>query len=120
MAKRTVLFVINNLQVGGAERSLISLLQELDYEKFEIDLLLFSKTGLFLESVPEQVNILPEPKFYKLFDGQFLKSLRTLNPWIIFQRLRFKYLISKTKTLTQKEQYGWAALKNALPTQRKS
>ena len=50
--KQKLLFVINNLNVGGSEKTFISLLNELDYTKFEVDLQLFKKEGLFLNDLP--------------------------------------------------------------------
>lgn len=57
-SKKDILFVINNLNVGGAEKALISLLKLFDYDKYNVDLLLFKKEGLFLKQVPKEVNIL--------------------------------------------------------------
>ena len=52
MMKKQVLFFIESLQCGGAERSLISLLPLLDYGKMEIDLLLLKRGGVFEQYVP--------------------------------------------------------------------
>ena len=35
--KKKILFVINNLNCGGAEKALISLLETMDYSKFDVD-----------------------------------------------------------------------------------
>lgn len=58
---KKVIFVIQSLGLGGAERSLINLLHELPRENYEIDLLLFKKKGAFLQHVPEWVNVLETP-----------------------------------------------------------
>lgn len=60
--KKKLLFVTGNLVAGGAEKSLISLLSSLDYERVEADLLLFDRRGLFLPLLPPQVRLLPVPK----------------------------------------------------------
>ena len=59
---KKILFVIYALNNGGAERSLVNLLTEIDSNKYEIDLLLFAKEGMFLEQVPDNVNIVQGPK----------------------------------------------------------
>ena len=41
MGKRNILFIMSSLRNGGAERSLVNLLQLLDYDKYNVDLLLF-------------------------------------------------------------------------------
>lgn len=56
MKKRNVLFVMSSLRNGGAERSLVNLLQLLDYDRYNVDLLLFQNEGMFLKQVPKAVN----------------------------------------------------------------
>ena len=65
---KKILFVLNNLRVGGAEKALIALLHEMDFSRYEIDVFLFSHDGNFLKRLPEQVNLLPAPKNFKYFD----------------------------------------------------
>lgn len=67
--KKKLLFVIPSLNSGGAEKSLVSLLCCLDYSKYDVDLFLFRREGLFLPLVPKQVNILDGGEDYRIFDG---------------------------------------------------
>lgn len=53
---KRIVFVIESLNLGGAERSLITLLQNLDYDRYHVDLITFSPKGFFEEFVPKQVN----------------------------------------------------------------
>lgn len=59
---KKVLFVIYSMNYGGAERSLVNLLQELPEDKYEVDLLLFQKKGDFLKQIPQWVNVLDTPE----------------------------------------------------------
>lgn len=63
--KKKLLFVIDSLHSGGAEKSLISLLSILDYTRFDVDILLFNKEGLYLPLVPKQVRILEVPEYFR-------------------------------------------------------
>ncbi|HCN11491.1 MAG TPA: glycosyltransferase [Chryseobacterium sp.] len=108
--KQKLLFVINNLNVGGSEKALISLLNELDYTKFEVDLQLFKKEGLFLNDLPAEVNLLPVPKSYRYFDGSFKKALRTLNLNLIFNRYKFSQIRKVAFSGGEAEQLGWKYL----------
>ena len=54
--KKNVLFLIDSLTCGGAEKSLISLLPLLDYSKIEVDLMIVRRGGVFEEYVPDQVH----------------------------------------------------------------
>lgn len=53
-----ILFVIDTLRMGGAEKSLISLLKALDPQRVEVDLYLFEAGGVLQAEVPDWVNIL--------------------------------------------------------------
>lgn len=56
--KKKILFVINSLGCGGAEKSLISLLSLFDFEKYDVDLQMINPTGMFLKLLPKQVHVL--------------------------------------------------------------
>lgn len=65
--KVKVLFFIDSLTCGGAEKSLVSLLPLLDYTKIDVDLMMVHRGGVFEDYIPEQVNVVdfPNPKgFY--------------------------------------------------------
>lgn len=66
--KKNILFIMNNLNCGGAEKALISLLETIDYNQYNVDLILFKQEGIFLSKIPKQVNLLEEPKGYEYFD----------------------------------------------------
>jgi glycosyltransferase involved in cell wall biosynthesis len=59
---RKIIFVIQSMGFGGAERSLINLLHELPADRYQIDLLLFRREGAFLEQLPSNVRVLEQPK----------------------------------------------------------
>lgn len=97
--KKEILFVINSLGLGGAEKSLISLLTSFDYNKYNVDLLMFRSEGMFLKLLPVEVNILPELDF--LTSNRSLKR-QIENPKYLIARLRASIELrknSKTKTL---------------------
>ena len=57
MKKKKILFRIGSLRGGGAERALVNLLKEIDYNKYDIDLLLNIKFGELVSEVPKEVNL---------------------------------------------------------------
>lgn len=61
---KKILFVIESLTLGGAEKSLVTLLNLLDYSKYEVDLLLFAQGGAFQELLPREVNLLSVPEYF--------------------------------------------------------
>ncbi|MGJ0703427.1 glycosyltransferase, partial [Clostridium perfringens] len=55
--KKNILFVMNNLNGGGAEKVLVDIINNLNFEKFNIDLFLVKKQGIYLENIDKRVNV---------------------------------------------------------------
>jgi len=55
---KEILIVYDSMMTGGTTTALLSLLNEIDYNKYSVDLLLFSNSGLFLNEIPKEVNVL--------------------------------------------------------------
>lgn len=53
-----ILFVMYNMEIGGTRKSLLNLLSYLEKYEVEVDLLLFSPFGIFMNEIPEYVNII--------------------------------------------------------------
>lgn len=56
--KQNLLFVMDGMKIGGVEVSLLSVLHRLDYEKYNVDLLLLHDDLELLAQVPPQVGVL--------------------------------------------------------------
>lgn len=56
---KKLLFVYDCMMMGGTTTALLSLLNTIDYEQYQVDLLLFRHTGPFMDYIPKQVNLLP-------------------------------------------------------------
>lgn len=67
--KKKLLFVLPSLVSGGAEKSLVSLLQTIDPSRYDVDLFLFRREGLFLPLVPPFVRVTDAGETYTVFDG---------------------------------------------------
>lgn len=114
--KKKILFVLNNLRVGGAEKALISLLHELDYKRFDVDLFLFTHDGNFLKRLPKEVNLLSEPQNFKFFDMStkmaIFQNIRKANFSLAKNRLRFSRLLNKESNDAIAEQKAWKLMKD--------
>lgn len=64
---KNILISSFDMEIGGVERSLISMLNNFDYENYNVDLMLYSHTGDFMELLPDKPNLLKEDKAYKTF-----------------------------------------------------
>ncbi|MBC7523431.1 MAG: glycosyltransferase [Flavobacterium sp.] len=116
--KQEILFVVNNLNCGGAEKALISLLQTFDYSRYNVDLLLFKQEGLFLNQIPEQVTLLSEPDRYKYFDMPIKKAivenLKKFNFNTIINRIGAAFVFKNETINAVVEQKMWKYLRNSM------
>ena len=90
--KKQVLFVIHYLELGGAEMSLLGLLESLDYNKMDVDLFLYNLRGELVQFIPSQVNLLPEIPQYKQIERPIKDVLKDG-----FYRLGLARMIAKMK-----------------------
>lgn len=64
MTKKKLLFVTNGMVIGGSTTSLLSILNQLDYSKYDVDLALYLKTGEWLDKIPKSVSNIFEIRKY--------------------------------------------------------
>lgn len=117
--KKNILFVINNLNCGGAEKALISLFQCIDYSLYNVDLFLFKHEGIFLNKIPPQVNLLEQPKEYKYYDMSIKEAiklcLRKGRVDIAIYRILAGFIFRLEKNRSRCEQRTWKYLSKSLP-----
>ena len=90
--KPRILIAIHYMHLGGAEISLIGLLQALDPNKVDIDLFVYSHEGDLMKLIPEYVNLLPENKTWSMFEKSLKEVFLSGEFKMGFARLRNKYL----------------------------
>lgn len=73
---KRLFIAIHYLEIGGAERSLIGLLNALDYTKYAVDLFVYQHRGEFMNLIPKQVNLLPEIGSYAAIEKPLKKAIR--------------------------------------------
>lgn len=64
---KELLIVNNNMKVGGVQKSLCNLLWSLDPTEYHVTLLLFSKTGAYLDELPPTIDVVEETGPFRLF-----------------------------------------------------
>ncbi|KPL57778.1 glycosyltransferase [Rossellomorea vietnamensis] len=116
--KKNILFIMNNLNCGGAEKALISLLESIDYNEYDVDLFLFKHEGIFLERIPSRVCLLEEPKEYRFFDMSFkqaiIDSLKKGKFDVAILRVLAGYVFKKEKNGVLCEQKVWKYISKSL------
>ena len=57
---KRILIFSHAMELGGAERALLGMLEKIDYQVCEVDLFLMRHTGDLFSYLPKEVNLLPE------------------------------------------------------------
>ena len=89
--KPRIFINIHYLEIGGAETSLIGLLQALDPQRVEVDLFLNAHRGEMMAYIPEWVNVLPERKAYTMIERPIKDVVRAGYVHIALARLWAKW-----------------------------
>lgn len=87
-SKKKVIFTVYNLNIGGIETSILNMLKNFNYDKYDVTLFLEKKQGIFLEEIPKEVNIID----YNLCDSKNIIYRKIINrsKLIFFIISRFK------------------------------
>jgi len=111
-----LLFVSTALDIGGVQRSLLSLLSSLPENKYRIDLMLLRREGSLLPQLPPHVNVLDFPAPWALLPKQrIIKAfLQSIGPNL--NALRFAYHLGKGMLSGKTETARHLLLKAVLPT----
>ena len=88
--KPRIFVAIHYMHLGGAETSLIGLLQALDPNKVNVDLFVYSHEGEMMELIPNYVNLLPENTAWSMFEKPMKEVLRRGYLRIFLARMRAK------------------------------
>lgn len=54
---KNILFLMKSMQGGGAEKVLLNILKNMDYQKYNISLVLVFNEGIYLNDIPKNVKV---------------------------------------------------------------
>ena len=119
---KKILFMCINMNIGGTEKALLTMLNEMDRSKYEITLLMLEEYGGFLNQIPDGIKVmyLKEYKTLKKFindppqlvakelikNKKIIKGLSVLFVYIISKLMKdisiyYKYILSNVDTLNE-------------------
>lgn len=105
---KKVLFIIPTLGNGGAEKSFISLLENLNFNKYEVDVFAIRPTGLVADMLPDYVNLISLPQdvvdFKDSIKKSSLKFLKKGKINVFLNRIMFSYTLVKYQKTNEAEQ----------------
>jgi glycosyltransferase involved in cell wall biosynthesis len=106
--KKSILISVYNMEIGGIERSLINMLESFDYQRYNVDLLIFHHVGEFINLIPKSVNILPQVGKYTVFRKPVILCLKERQYSLAIIRILSKYIAEiKTKSRNLEEGPGY-------------
>ena len=89
--KKRIFISMHYMELGGAEISLIGLLQALDYSKYDVDLFVHRHQGEMMNFIPKEVNLLPEIPAYACIECPMFEPLRRGQFSVVWGRLKAKW-----------------------------
>lgn len=89
--KPRIFISIHYMHLGGAETSLIGLLQALNPAKVDVDLFVYSHEGEMMKLIPDYVNLLPENTAWSMFEKPLREVLRQGYLRMFLARMRAKW-----------------------------
>jgi glycosyltransferase involved in cell wall biosynthesis len=107
---KNLLIASYDMEVGGVERSLISMLNHFDYNNYKVDLMLYSHSGDFMSQVPNSTSLLAEQIEYKTVRMPIREIFNRRKYSIGLARLYAKYkanLKQNTENGYRQLQYMW-------------
>lgn len=101
---KEILITSFDMSIGGVERSLINMLDSLDYDKYSIDLKLYRNEGDLFSLINPNVNILKETKACKTFGTPLSEIIKNGEYGLASARILAKIIsltISKLKNIKE-------------------
>lgn len=104
MNKPRIFINMHYMELGGAERALLGLLNALDTDKVDVDLFLNQHTGEFMPLIPSKINLLPERRGYNAIERPMIQILKEGQFGVAFGRWRARRRYKEYhETLTTEE-----------------
>lgn len=89
--RKKILIVSHAMEIGGAERALLGLLENIDTEAYQVDLFLLRHEGELYEFIPNNISILPEIPAYTVLAKPMVQTVRKGHFLLAAARVHGKY-----------------------------
>lgn len=89
--KKRLFISMQYMEIGGVERSLLGLLDSIDYSRFDVDLFIYRHSGELMQFIPSEVNLLPEIPAYTTLTRPITQIVAEGYWRIALGRLQAKY-----------------------------
>ena len=108
--KKKLLIIMPSLYIGGAEKSLIGLLEKLNNPQLEVYLFLFRHEGELISHIPSHVYLLPEIDEYTTFDRPIVDLLKSKLYKFGLIRIWSKIMLTIKVNINRQEKSVWKSM----------
>lgn len=116
--KKDILVVFTgSMELGGIERSLLGLLDSIDYNEYNVDLFLYAHHGPLMYLINENVNVLPEEKELAYLRESFGTKLKNRAYYSAYMRCK-EAVISKFTHINHDEMWAEIMRKKVKPIKK--
>lgn len=116
--KKDILVVFTGpMELGGIERSLLGLLDSIDYNEYNVDLFLYAHHGPLMYLINENVNVLPEEKELAYLRESFGTKLKNRAYYSAYMRCK-EAVISKFTHINHDEMWAEIMRKKVKPIKK--
>ena len=98
---KKILIVSHAMELGGAERALLGLLENMDTSQYQVDLFLFRHEGELLDFIPKNISMLPAIPQYTVLARPIQQVLKEGHILLALARLYGKYKAKKFDKLNK-------------------
>lgn len=116
---KNILMVIPTLRMGGAEKSIVSLIKSLDPTRVSVDLFLFEAGGVLQQEIPHWVNIIEADFVTRAMTLEMSKYfsdlLKNFKVGAAFSRLRITLNSSLSKKFGKSAKFSWHTIEKYIP-----
>lgn len=115
--KKKILFIVSNMESGGVSKSMSSLLNIIDTDRYEIDCFILNPVGLFMKTIPSGISLI-EDRTTSIFFSDFKNAI-----WKLLIGFRLRLLILRLLaafcSVFNKGLAGWFLSKGIKKTKKK-
>lgn len=109
--KKKILFVNDEMTMGGVARILIGLLNKIDLDQYDVDILILHPHGELLNEIPKGIKILDSHPFFNVVDSNFRDLLKNNHILKIIHKLLLVLLMKSRLIIPILRMYRKAIIK---------
>jgi len=84
---KNIFIMAHSMDIGGAEKSLLGILENIDVTQYQVDLFLLRHEGELINYIPDGINLMPPNKYYSLMGIPLKAVIKSGHLKIAYKRI---------------------------------